>query len=204
MQDRTPSPLLLFRWRRRSCASCVRDSIGRRANVAPDRFALFASCSPDVSREGGYKSFLATIGRYASTIVNSLAVVLPLSNRGRGARRRPAAHAAIVAPGNVNGSLTRPNHRRFLARVLLARASRRAGASPAVCGRATAASSFSRGNPAAAHIASAFCSRVTQYSHARSTPREPRLWPPHFSTSPGESGPGVPIASARSSALRVV
>src|SRR5262249_10185729 len=146
-----------------------------------------------VSREGGYKSFLATIGRYASTIVNSLAVVLPLSNRGHGARRRPAAHAAIVAPGNVNGSLTRPNHRRFLARVLLARASRcaarLAGASPAVCGRATAASSFSRGNPAAAHIASAFCSRVTQYSHARSTPREPRLWPPHFSTSPVKAAP---------------
>src|SRR5262249_48226174 len=98
-----PSPLLLFRWRHRSCASCARDSIGRRANVAPDRFALFASCSPDVSREGGYKSFLATIGRYASTIVNSLAVVLPLSNRGHGARRRPLATPPIVAPGNVNG-----------------------------------------------------------------------------------------------------
>src|SRR5262245_4146926 len=106
MQDRTPSPLLLFRLSHRSCANCAWDSIGRRANVAPDKFALFASCSPDVSREGGYKSFLATIGRYASTIVNSLAVVLPLSNRGRGARRRPAAHAAIVAPGNVNGSLS--------------------------------------------------------------------------------------------------
>src|SRR5262249_21287748 len=105
MQDRTPSPLLLFRLSHRSCANCARDSIGRRANVAPDKFALFASCSPDVSREGGYKSFLATIGRYASTIVNSLAVELPLSNRGHGARRRPAAHAAIVAPGNVNGSL---------------------------------------------------------------------------------------------------
>src|SRR5262245_42814254 len=112
MQDRTPSPLLLFRLSRRSCANCARDSIGRRANVGPDKFALFASCSPDVSREGGYKSFLATIGRYASTIVNSLAVVLPLSNRGHGARRRPAAHAAIVAPGNVNGSLTRPRDRK--------------------------------------------------------------------------------------------
>src|SRR5262249_13467088 len=32
---------------------------------------------------GGYKSFLATMGRSASTIVNSPAVVLPLSNRGR-------------------------------------------------------------------------------------------------------------------------
>src|SRR5215813_8827741 len=123
MQGRTLSPLLLFRCWLQFCASCAQDSIGRRANVAPDKFALSASCSPDVPREGGYKSFLATIGRYTSTIVNSLAVVLPLSYRGRGARRRPAAHAAIVAPGNVNGSLTRPNHRRFLARGLLARAS---------------------------------------------------------------------------------
>src|SRR5262249_57171945 len=52
MQDRTLSPPLLFRWRPRSCASCARDSIGRWANVAPGKFALFASCSPDVSREG--------------------------------------------------------------------------------------------------------------------------------------------------------
>src|SRR6185503_1562368 len=78
--------------------------------------------------------------------------------------------------------------------------------SPAVCGRATAASPFICGRPAAAHIASAFCSRVTQYSQARSTPRAPRLCPPHFSASPADSGPSVPIAIARScsSALRVV
>src|SRR5215831_2592463 len=38
---------------------------------------------PMFRARGGYKSFLATIGRYASTIVNSPAVVLPLSNRGR-------------------------------------------------------------------------------------------------------------------------
>src|SRR5260221_3832151 len=52
MQDRTPSRLLLFRCWLRFCASCARDSTGRRANVAPGRFALFASCSPDVSCEG--------------------------------------------------------------------------------------------------------------------------------------------------------
>jgi hypothetical protein len=38
---------------------------------------------PMFRARGGYKSFLATIGRYASTIVNSPALVLPLSNRGR-------------------------------------------------------------------------------------------------------------------------
>src|SRR5262245_54109565 len=38
---------------------------------------------PMFRARGGYKSFLATIGRYASTIVDSLAVVLPLSKRGR-------------------------------------------------------------------------------------------------------------------------
>src|SRR5258708_4675360 len=52
MQDRTLSRLLLFRCWLRFCASCARDSTGRRANVAPGRFALFASCSPDVSCEG--------------------------------------------------------------------------------------------------------------------------------------------------------
>src|SRR6516164_8429485 len=180
MQDRTLSRLLLFRCWLRFCASCVRDSTGRRANVAPGRFALFASCSPDVSCEGGYKSFLATIGHHASTIVNSLAVVLPFLNRGRDARQKPVVHGRIVAPAVVNESLTRPNHRLFFVPVLLlARSSRCAarfvGASPAVCGRPTAARFLSRGRPAAAHIASAFCSRVTQYSHARSTPREPRL-----------------------------
>src|SRR5262249_18718185 len=39
---------------------------------------------PMFRARGGYKSFLATIGRYASTILNSPAVVLPLSNRGGG------------------------------------------------------------------------------------------------------------------------
>src|SRR5262249_13611881 len=127
-----------------------------------------------------------------------------------GTRRRPAAHAAIVTPRSVNGALTRPNHRRFLAPVRLARDSRRtarrAGASLAGCGRATAARSVSRGEPAAAHLAYAFCRRVTQPHDAVATRRDPRLGPPHFSTSPGESGPSVPIAIARncSSALRVV
>src|SRR5262249_59568931 len=50
--DRTSSQLPFLRWRLRFCASCARDSMGRRANVAPGKFALFASCSPDVSREG--------------------------------------------------------------------------------------------------------------------------------------------------------
>src|SRR5262249_38544637 len=166
---------------------------------------------PMFRARGGYKSFLATIGHHASTIVNSLAVVLPFSNRGRDARQKPVVHGRIVAPAVVNESLTRPNHRLFFVPVLLlARSSRRAarlvGASPAVCGRPPPHRSFVPASPAAAHMASAFCSRVTQYSHARSTPREPRLWPPHFSTSPGESGPSVPIAIARScsSALRVV
>src|SRR5215831_1907488 len=179
MQDRTLSPLLLFRCWLRFCASCAQDSIGRRANVAPDKFALSASCSPDVSREGGYKSFLATIGRHASTIVNSFAVVLPFSKRGRGARQKPVVHRRIVGLAVVNESLTRPDHRLFFVPVLLlarpSRAARLAGASPAVCGRPTAARFLSRGRPAAADIASAFCSRVTQYSHARSTPRDPRL-----------------------------
>jgi multisubunit Na+/H+ antiporter MnhG subunit len=44
---------------------------------------------PMFRARGGYKSFLATIGRHASTIVNSLAVVLPFSNRGRSARQKP-------------------------------------------------------------------------------------------------------------------
>jgi len=135
---------------------------------------------PMFRARGGYKSFLATIGRHASTIVNSLAVVLPFSNRGRGARQKPVVHWRIVAPAVINESLTRPNHRLFFVPVLLlarssGRAARLAGAGPAVCGRPTAARVLSRGRPAAAHIASAFCSRVTQYSHARSTPREPRL-----------------------------
>src|SRR5262245_5167680 len=38
---------------------------------------------PMFRARGGYKSFLATLGRFASTMVNSLAAVLPLSNRGR-------------------------------------------------------------------------------------------------------------------------
>src|SRR5262249_59869999 len=50
--DRTSSQLPFLRWRLRFCASCARDSMGRRANVAPGKFVLFASCSPDVSREG--------------------------------------------------------------------------------------------------------------------------------------------------------
>src|SRR5262249_12361710 len=162
---------------------------------------------PSVSCGGGDQLFVGEMGATPRTFLD---FPPPWCSRFRtapgGARPRPAAHAAIVAPRSVNGWLTRPNHRRFLAPVLLARGSRRVGASPAVCGRATATRSFSRGTPAAAHIASAFCSRVTQYSHARSTSREPRLWPPHFSTSPGESGPSVPIAIARncSSALRVL
>src|SRR5262249_62429409 len=55
MSDRTLSQPLLFRSRPRSCASCARDSIARRANVAPGKFALFASCSPDVSRDAAGK-----------------------------------------------------------------------------------------------------------------------------------------------------
>src|SRR5262249_44195854 len=66
---------------------------------------VFPRCLP---RCGGYKSFLATIGPHASTIVNSRAAVLPLSKRGRGARRRPFARAAILPLGVVNGFLTRP------------------------------------------------------------------------------------------------
>src|SRR6516225_5786388 len=52
MQDRTLSLLLLFSCWLRFCASCAWGSIGRRANVAPCRFVLFASCSLDVSCEG--------------------------------------------------------------------------------------------------------------------------------------------------------
>src|SRR6201982_47460 len=115
---------------------------------------------------GGYKSFLATIGHHASTIVNSLAVVLPFSNRGRDARQTPVVHGRIVAPAVVNESLTRPNHRLFFVLVLLlARslrgAARVVGASPAVCGRPTAARVFSRGRPAAAHLAFPLFSRRT-------------------------------------------
>src|SRR5260221_13852837 len=113
----------------------------------------------------GYKSFLATIGHHASTIVNSLAVLLPFSNRGRDARQKPVVRGRIVAPAVVNESLTRPNHRLFFVPVMFlasssARAARLVGASPAVCGRATAARAFSRGRAAAVQIAFAFCSRV--------------------------------------------
>src|SRR5215468_8329490 len=60
---------------------------------------------PMFRARGGYKSFLATIGRHASTIVNSLAVVLPFSNRGRSARQKPVVDRRIVAPAVVNESL---------------------------------------------------------------------------------------------------
>src|SRR5215468_11706606 len=63
---------------------------------------------PMFRARGGYKSFLATIGRHAATIVNSLAVVLPFSNRGRSARQKPVVHRRIVAPAVVNEALTRP------------------------------------------------------------------------------------------------
>src|SRR6266436_5072731 len=180
MQDRTLSRLLLFRCWLRFCASCARDSTGRRANVAPGRFALFASCSPDVSYEGRVQIVFgdnrASRVNYCEFSCRGAAVFESRPRRSTKAH----CHGRIVAPAVVNESLTRPNHRLFFVPVLLpARSSRRAarlvGASPAVCGRATAARSFSRGRPAAAHIASAFCSRVTQYSHALSTPREPRL-----------------------------
>src|ERR1700730_110325 len=89
--------------------------------------------------------------------------------------------------------------------LLFRRGAALSGGRPAVCGRATCARPSRRGSLAAAHIASAFCNRVTQYSHARSTPRPDRLWAPHFSRSPGVSGAGVPMLMARScnSALRV-
>src|SRR5262249_45311784 len=52
---------------------------------------------PMFRARGGYKSFLATIGR-----------VLPFSNRGRSARQKPVVHRRIVAPAGINEALTRP------------------------------------------------------------------------------------------------
>src|SRR5215831_12590734 len=86
--------------------------LGAPLAVGPMLHLVGSPCShrvpPMFRARGGYKSFLATIGRHASTIVNSLAVVLPFSNRGRSARQKPVVHTRIVAPAVVNEALTRP------------------------------------------------------------------------------------------------
>src|SRR6266511_5625322 len=114
----------------------------------------------------------------------------------------------VYAASRCTASGTREYYRRLPA-LALARGRAAAGfarVAAAARGRAEAALPVTIGRPLAAHMASAFCRRTLQYSQARSMPRVPILWPPVFSVSPGVSGPGVPIAIARScsSALWVV
>src|ERR1700736_2396693 len=155
--------------------------------------------APPARSDGGcgYKSFLAGIGLVHGAWVEFVAALpnvqpshlIVAERRGRGADSQRFLPVRFFTPAlRWRGT------------------ARRKEGSPAVRGRATSARPFIRGRPASPHDASAFCNRVTQYSQARSTPRSPRLWAPHFSASPGDSGSSFPIAVARScsSALRVV